>query len=301
MIRNSITGADGKAISIVEWADVENPKAILQISHGMAEHAMRYDGFAKDMNAKGIIVVADDHRAHGKTDNQTLGYAKGNIWEDTLSDMAILCDYAKQKYSAQFGKDLPIILFGHSYGSFLSQAFIRRFNDKLNGAILGGSNYFKGPIVGFGKLVAKLFCLIKGEEKPNTFLKKASFDNYNKNFEVGTFISSIPEQCDKYKSDPECGFVCSSNFYYNFFGGVLKLYKKEGQSLKDFNILLIAGDKDPVGNMGKGVLALEKWYNKQGANVKCKLYSGARHEYLNDICADNSREDIASFVLGFSK
>jgi alpha-beta hydrolase superfamily lysophospholipase len=82
---------------------------------------------------------------------------------------------------------------------------------------------------------------------------------------------------------------------------VLKLYKKEGQSLKDFNILLIAGDKDPVGNMGKGVLALEKWYNKQGASVKCKLYSGARHEYLNDICADNSREDIASFVLGFSK
>ena len=91
MIRNFITGKDGKAISIVEWAEVENPIAILQVAHGMAEHAMRYDKFAKDMNAKGIIVVADDHRAHGKTDELTLGYAKGNIWEDTLSDMAILC------------------------------------------------------------------------------------------------------------------------------------------------------------------------------------------------------------------
>ena len=109
MIRNFITGKDGKAVSIVEWAEVENPIAILQVAHGMAEHAMRYDKFAKDMNAKGIIVVADDHRAHGKTDELTLGYAKGNIWEDTLSDMAILCDYAKGKYSAQFGKDLPII------------------------------------------------------------------------------------------------------------------------------------------------------------------------------------------------
>lgn len=301
MIRNSITGKDGKAISIVEWAEVESPKAIIQIAHGMAEHAMRYDGFAKDMNKLGIIVVADDHRAHGKTDNETLGYSKGNIWEDTLSDMSILCDYAKEKYSKEFSRDLPVILFGHSYGSFLSQAFIRRFNDKIDGAILGGSNFFKGPIVGVGKIAAKIGCIFKGEEKPNTFLKKASFDVYNKNFTEGTFISSIVEQCEKYKQDPECGFVCSSNFYYNFFKGVSKLYKKEGQSLANFNILLIAGDKDPVGNMGKGVLALNEWYKKQGAKVNVILYEGVRHEYLNDTSAEQSRKDIASFVLGFSK
>lgn len=300
MIRNLITGNDGKAISIVEWAEVENPVCIMQISHGMAEHAMRYDGFARDMNAKGIIVVADDHRAHGKTDRNTLGYSKGDIWENTLCDMALLCDYAKQKYSALYNKELPVVLFGHSYGSFLSQAFIRRYNSKLAGVVLGGSNYFKGPIVGVGKLVAKLSCDFVGEEKPNNFLKKASFDVYNKNFKEGTFISSIVEQCEKYKGDPECGFVCSSNFYYNFFKGVSKLYKKEGDSLKDFNILLIAGDNDPVGNMGKGVTALEGWYNAQGAKVKKVLYAGVRHEYLNDTSASASREEIASFVLSLA-
>ena len=297
MIRNYITGEDGKAISIVEWADVENPVAILQVSHGMAEHAMRYDGFAKDMNAKGIIVVADDHRAHGVTDELTLGYSKGDIWEHTLSDMAILCDYAKKKYSEQFNKQLPVVLFGHSYGSFLSQAFIRRYNSKLAGAILGGSNYFKGAVVGVGKFVAKLGCVFGKENKPNNFLKKMSFDVYNKNFEVGTFISSIPEQCEKYKDDKACGFVCSSNFYYNFFKGVKKLYVKHGDSLKDFPILLIAGKCDPVGNMGKGVIALEGWYKKQGANVATVLYDGVRHEYLNDISAEDSREKIAEFTI----
>ncbi len=300
MIRNFISGADGKAVSIVEWGEVENPIAILQISHGMAEHAMRYDGFAHDMNNFGLIVVADDHRAHGKTDGETHGYSKGNIWENTLSDMAILCDYAKGKYSNIHGRELPVILFGHSYGSFLSQAFIRRYNSKLAGAVIGGSNYFKGVLVSVGKIAAKIGCIFK-EEKPNEFLKKMSFDVYNKNFKEGTFISSIPEQCKKYENDKDCGFVCSSNFYYHFFKGVSKLYKKEGDSLKDFPILLIAGKCDPVGNMGEGVIALEKWYKEQGANVSLVLYDGVRHEYLNDTSAKDARDKISSFAISCAK
>lgn len=300
MIRNFIAGKDGKAISIVEWADVTQPVGILQISHGMAEHAMRYDGFARDMNKLGIIVVADDHRAHGKTDLQTLGYSKGDIWNNTLSDMAILCDYAKEKYSRAYGKDLKVVLFGHSYGSFLSQAFIRKYNKKLVGAVIGGSNYFKGALVSVGKIAAKIGCIFKAD-KPNYFLKKMSFDVYNKNFEEGTFISSIKEQCTKYEDDEECGFVCSSNFYYHFFKGVSTLYKKQGDSLKDFPILLVAGRCDPVGNMGKGVISLAQWYKTQEAKVTIRLYEGVRHEYLNDTSALASREDISSFALNLFK
>ena len=297
MIRNFISGTDGKSISVVEWGEVKNPVAILQISHGMAEHAMRYDGFAKDMNERGFIVVADDHRAHGKTDNQTLGYSKGNIWDLTLCDMAILCDYAKGKYSNIHGKELPVILFGHSYGSFLAQAFIRKYNQKLAGAIIGGSNYFKGALVSVGKIAAKIGCIFKGEQKPNVFLKKMSFDAYNKQFKEGTFISSIPEQCEKYKGDPECGFICSSNFYYNFFNGVSKLYQQQGDSLVDFPIFLVAGYCDPVGNMGNGVIQLQDWYKKQGAKVTCSIYKGVRHEYLNDTSAELARREMADFVI----
>ncbi|MBR3864283.1 MAG: alpha/beta hydrolase [Clostridia bacterium] len=297
MIREVMKAKDGKEISIVLWEEVENPVGIIQISHGMAEHAMRYHSFAKKMNERGIIVVADDHRAHGHTDLNTLGYSAGNIWEDTLSDMDCLCDYAKDRYSKKYGKELSVVLFGHSYGSFLTQAFIRRHANKLSGAIIGGSHYFVDPTVPLGKFIAKLGCVFGGEDKPNNFLKKMSFDAYNKKFKEGTFISSIPSECDKYKEDNICGFVCSSNFYYNFFKGLSKLYKKEGNSLKDFKILLVAGDNDPVGNFGKGVLNLEKWYKKQEANVKCKIYEGVRHEYLND----TSREDVTNLMEEFAK
>ena len=128
-----------------------------------------------------------------------------------------------------------------------------------------------------------------------------SFDVYNKNFEEGTFISSIKEQCRKYEDDEECGFVCSSNFYYHFFKGVSTLYKKQGDSLKDFPILLVAGRCDPVGNMGKGVISLEEWYKTQEAKVTTRLYEGVRHEYLNDTSALASREDISSFALNLFK
>lgn len=297
MIRNSVQATDGKQISVVVWDEVTSPVGILQISHGMAEHAMRYDSFAKEMNARGILVVADDHRAHGHTDRQTLGYSKGDIWELTLGDMSVVCDWAKDLFKQKYGKDLPLVLFGHSYGSFLTQAFIRRHANKLAGAVIGGSHYFVGPTIGFGKFAAKLGCTFKGEDKPNAFLKKMSFDVYNKKFSEGTFISSIVSECDKYKGDDMCGFVCSSNFYVNFFKGLAGLYKGEGNSLKDFKIQLVAGDQDPVGNMGKGVLQLNDWYKKQQALVECEIYKGVRHEYLND----TSRESAINLIESFAK
>ena len=297
MTREIMKAKDGKEISVVFWEEVENPIGIIQISHGMAEHAMRYDWFAKKMNERGILVVADDHRAHGSTYPNTLGYSAGNIWEDTLSDMSSLCDLAKARYEEKFGKQLPVVLFGHSYGSFLTQAFIRRYAKKLSGAIIGGSHYFVDPTVPLGKFMAKLGCMFRGEEKPNNFLKKMSFDAYNSKFKEGTFISSIVSECEKYKEDKTCGFVCSSNFYFFFFKGLLSLYNKEGNSLKDFKILLVAGDQDPVGNMGKGVLKLKEWYEKQEANVECKIYEGVRHEYLND----TSRDVVTNLMEEFAK
>ena len=299
MIRNSITAYDGKQISVVEWADVQNPIGIIQISHGMAEHAMRYDYFAKKMNEKGLIVVADDHRAHGYTDRETLGYSKGDIWEGTLQDIKSVCEYAKNKYSQQYERPLGVVLFGHSYGSFLTQAFIRRYPILLSGAIIGGSNYFAGAVLPLGRLLARIRMTFVGPSKPNYLLKKMSFDVYNKNFERGTFISSIESECEKYKEDDMCGFICSSNFYYCFFKGAQKLYKKQGESLKGFNVLLVAGDKDPVGNMGKGIEKLNEWYKQQGASVNCIIYNGVRHEYLNDTSRLQAITDIGAFACDY--
>lgn len=289
MIRSEFKGADGKVVSYLKWADVVEPIGVIQVSHGMAEHAGRYDIFAKAMNERGFIVVADDHRAHGVTDGENLGYSEGNIWENTLSDLAALCDAVKAEYG------LPVVFFGHSYGSFLTQAFIRRYSG-LAGAVVGGSNYLAGATPAFGRIVAAFGKKFKGGDKPAVLLKKASFDVYDKKFDGGSFISSVPEECERYKADKYCNFICSNAFYYYFFGGAKKLYKKGGISLDKFPILLIAGKSDPVGNMGKGVLKLEKWYKKQGANVRCVLYDDVRHEFLNDTSRQAAFDEISAFA-----
>ena len=294
MTRNEFIAKDGKKISYLTWADVENPIGVIQVVHGMVEHAGRYDLFAREMNKRGFIVAADDHRAHGVTDESNLGYSEGNIWENTLSDLKQLNEILKKEYG------LPIVLFGHSYGSFLSQAYVRR-NDGLAGAVIGGSNYFVGPTVTFGRFFAGCGMKFKGKEKPAYMLKKASFDSYNKNFANGTFISSLPEECKRYESDKYCNFICSHNFYHAFFGGVSKLYAKEGRSLKDFPILLVAGKDDPVGNMGKGVEKLERWYKKQGASVRAVIYPGVRHEFLNDTSRAAVIKEIGDFATACVK
>lgn len=282
---------DGKQIFVNEWNDVENPVAVIQICHGMAEHCMRYDLFAKKMNECNIIVVADDHRAHGNTDLDNLGYAKGDIWEDTLKDMNDLSEYCIKKYN------LPLILFGHSYGSFLSQAYMQRYSKNVCGCILGGSNYFKDITVPLGKMIAKIGCKSKGESAKAQLLVNMSFNKYNKNYDYGTFISSIYDECVIYEKDKLCGYACSYNFYLSFFNGVSKLYRDENAQGLDKNkpIMLISGSDDPVGNMGKGVKKLEQWYKSKGVSTQLTLFEGVRHEYLND----SSRQDCYQLIKDF--
>ena len=298
MIRFDFTTPnDDKKISVVEWGEVDNPKEVIQISHGMAEHAMRYDGFAKQMNKNGYVVFADDHRAHGHTDLKTLGYAKGNIFKDTLADLGALTEFYKNK------NNLPVIFFGHSYGSFLGQRYVQEYAHLISGAIIGGSSYMGTPLSLAGLAVANIACAFGFAKKEGTLLKKLTFDNYNKMFEVGSFISSKKSECDRYDADELCGFICSYNFYKSFFKGLREIYKKDNMQKLDkgLNVLLISGKCDPVGEMSKGVVRLEKEYKEYGVNVKTVLYDGVRHEYLNDISRKKAIGDIVNFANSIIK
>lgn len=294
MKRYEFKSYDGKIISVVEWKKEGGIKGIIQISHGMAEHIMRYEGFAEYFSERGYLVFGDDHRGHGKTDPDTFGYCSGDIFEDTLKDMAELTKSYREKYPST-----KIILFGHSYGSFLSQAYFEKYSRFIDGLILSGSCKMKNISVPFGRMLAFFGCKFKGEEKPAMLLKKASFDAYNKKFADGSFISSIPSECKRYDDDPECGFVCSNNFYKGFFKGLSGLYRKDALSGIDREkpVLLVSGSDDPVGNMSKGVIALKEMYERLGVKrVEMKLFDGSRHEFLNDKEGDAAREIILKFI-----
>ena len=282
---------DGKEIFVREWSDVENPKGIIQISHGMVEHSGRYEIFANEMNKRGYIVFSDDHRAHGKTDDDTPGYSEGNIFGGTLSDLGELTDFFKAKYN------LPVVIVGHSYGSFLTQRYIEEYGDKVKGAVIGGSNYMKNATVRGGRILASLACDLGNAKKPAHDLKKLSFDAYDKQC-GGSFISSMPSEVERYFADEKCTFVCSYSFYKWFFKGIYAAYDKENLAKlkRNFPVLLIAGEDDPVGEKGKGVKKLAEMYKNLSLDVTTVLYPGVRHEFLNDTSRAAAIEEIANFA-----
>lgn len=269
---------DNKKITIHEWLNVKKPKGIVQIIHGMVEHGARYDRFAKFLNSKGYLVVADDHRGHGNTDKTTLGYCDGDMFADTVKDEGFITDYYKQKYP-----NLKYFVFGFSYGSFLTQSYIGKYGEKIDGVVIGGSNYKKDFQVYLGSFV----CLFNNKKKPAKLIEKLSFGAYAKNFDEGEWLSVDKDNNTRYHADPYCKFTCSYRFYADFFRGLRKLYtRKYKKSLnKDLPILLISGKDDPVGNMGKGVKKLFNFYKNKAKvkHVSLILFPHSRHEFLNEM------------------
>lgn len=286
---------DGKKIFVNEWLNAENPKGIVQIIHGMVEYGGRYAKFAEYLNAHGYLVVADDHRGHGNTDPESLGYAAGNMFADTVRDEGEITAYYKEKYP-----DLKYFVLGFSYGSFLTQSYIGKYGKLIDGAVIAGSNKKKDFEVYLGSFVAGANILFGRAKKPAKLIENLSFGAYKKHFSDKEWLSNDPENNARYHADPFCSFTCSYRFYADFFKGLKSLYtRKYAASLsKTLPVLLAAGREDPVGDMGKGMQKLYVYYKYRAglSDVTLSLYPDSRHEFLNE---RNGREKRYEEILNF--
>ena len=291
---------DGAEIVCYEWADVQNPIAVVQIAHGMGEHCGRYDDFASFLNKNGYIVIAEDHRGHGKTCGyENRGIVEGDSYNDTISDMIALTGDVQKRYK------LPIVLMGHSYGSFLSQGYIERNGAALAGVILSGSAYMNTMQVAFGRLVAKIQNALFGGKKPAKLIGKLSFGAYDKQFkdekQPFAWLTRDKAVVEKYIADEYCGaaFNMSIAFQKSFFYGMKTVYMSDqlGRIPKTLPIFIASGDKDPVGGNGALVSRLYEEYKALGLNdLSIKLYPDARHEILNEINKDEVYADFLAFI-----
>ncbi|MEZ0536660.1 lysophospholipase [Caldicellulosiruptoraceae bacterium PP1] len=282
-----INSHDNKRIYVYCWENVDKPKGIVQIFHGMAEHAGRYKDFAEFLNKKGYVVFADDHRGHGKTedDEKMLGVIGNDGFNKIIEDEYQILKLLIEKYS-----NLPIFIFGHSFGSFLAQEFLIRYGNELNGVILCGSAAMTGPIVTLGRILTSLQRIFFGEQKKSRLMNTLSFGSYNKRIKNNkskfAWLSTDENEVKKYEQDRLCGKIFSIGFYYYLFKAFQNLYKKERLSLipKDIPLLIISGQDDPVGEYGNLVKKLYKIYKDIGLlNVSLKLYPNKRHELLNEV------------------
>lgn len=286
---------DGTRLQSYYWDDVKMPKGVVQIVHGMAEHARRYDDFAKYLNANGFIVFADDHRAHGNTEKKAdIGYHEGDIFQDTVRDEIRITEYLSEKYG------LPVVYFGHSYGSFLGQRYLQCEN-LSKGTILSGSAR-QPDIVNFaGAALAGAAAKISGERKKGKFMNMVSFGSFNRPFRKEghnfAWLSRDVEQVKKYCYDEQCGYVMSNNFFRSMMRGLKSVYRKENLAAIDRKkpIFIFSGQKDPVGGRNAvNAKKLAKMYQDLGVErVSVKIYPGARHEILNET---NNKEVYADVL-----
>lgn len=299
-VTHSSFNRQGAEIFYTRWEGA-SPKAILQISHGMAEYIDRYDDFARFMARAGYAVFGDDHRGHGRTGAAwgvlgKLGDRDG--YKLVTDDIKYLTDIAVKEHPG-----LPVILLGHSMGSFLARNYAAHYSDGIDGLIIMGTSG-KNPGVGVGIKLVNLISRFKGEDYRSAFVNGIGFGSYNKRFEGRTdfdWLSADPDNVDRYMSDEMCGFCFTLSGFRDLFS-VLNEVSRDGwpESIrKDLPIFVVSGSDDPVGGYGRGVREVYERLVKAGVkSVKLKLYEGMRHEILNDQCRDEVYADIKTWCDG---
>jgi len=272
-------GAD-EPLFVRLWQPEENPKGIVQLCHGMAEHGARYNAFASFLADAGYIVFCHDMRGHGKTlakDGITGYFAAQRGWELILDDVHALCLYIKERFPS-----LPIFLFGHSMGSFVASAAAVRFGKEYTGFVFCGTG---GPNKAVP--VAKLIASIVPADKPSQLLNKMAFGSYNKYFRPCADFAWLSRDKDvvaAYEADPLCGFCFTGAGFGDLFQGIGEVRNKHWVGAMPHKpVFLIAGEFDPVGDYGKGVRWVHQQLLQSGNRAACiEIYPGMRHEILNE-------------------
>ena len=297
----TFTDPDGFDIFVYKWSPEPGtePRAVVQVAHGAAEHALRYERFARFLNQHGFVVYADDHRGHWKSAEElgNAGICGRDGWTGMLEDEKQLSDIIKKEYP-----DLPFFFFGHSMGSMLAQGYAQRWGDQVDGVILSGTMGSLGDDMPGMVAMAQSLVDQHGAYAPSELVGQM-FASFNQPFEPGEtgleWLSSDPEEVRKYVDDPWCGFPFSNDMVLELFKGGIETWKPENEARipKDLPMLVFSGALDPVGGNTLGVKALVERYRANGVeDISLKFYEGGRHEMLNETNRDQVHQDVLEWL-----
>ena len=300
MTRNEFTfpSADGKTgIHAVEWLPEGRPRAVLQVSHGVAEYVLRYEPLAEYLTARGFAVAGHDHLGHGGSvapGGARLYFGPKGSWNWVVDDL-----YTRYKLLKKQFPDIPLFLLGHSMGSFLARTYLIRYPGTVDGAVIMGTGQMSPALVAAGRAVAALERRRVGEDQASPTVDRLAFGAYNKQFAPNRtgfdWLSLNPENVDRYIADPLCGGSASIGLFREMLGG-LRFIAKPG-NLKKMNantpVLFLSGAMDPVGECGRGVRRAYRSFLKAGArDLSIQLYPELRHEILNEACREDVCHDL---------
>ena len=294
-----LTANDRSRLYVNHWMPDGPAKAVVMLAHGMAEHSGRYARLAEALGSAGYGVYAPDQRGHGRTaDEGTLGlYAEKDGWNKVVGDLASLNQHIGQQHPG-----LPIILLGHSMGSYIAQAYLLHHSASLHGAILSGSNFQPVALYRAARLIARAERLRQGVRGRSALIEFLSFGSFNKAFKPNRtafdWLSRDPNEVDKYINDPLCGFRCTNQLWIDLLGGLQQISKASNLAQIDpgLPILVMGGECDPVSE-GKRLKSLAHALREAGSqHLQLDIYPQARHEVFNETNRDEVTADVLRWL-----
>ena len=296
MVSLDLPAEDGHSIRVCRWRPKEAPTAIIQILHGLGEHAGRYERFAKAGVDAGHAVFAHDHRGHGSRAETRGHFADTRGWNCVIADVASVNTAIRIEYPGR-----PVVLFGHSMGSYIAQAYAMRHPQDLDLLILSASTSAAALEVRSGNLLATMLAAFAPRHQSG-LLNYLGFNAFNRPFKPARtpmdWLSRDQSEVDKFIADPLCGGPYSNALWRDLTGGLIEIHARKALDRipAALPILITGGSKDPVGGE-KGMRRLYAAYASTGHNqLTLKLYEDGRHEMLNETNRDNVTADILDWI-----
>ena len=283
------------------WLPAEPPKAVVQIAHGLAEHAARYTRLADALTAAGYAVYANDHRGHGRTvkSSDDLGFfADRDGWRKCVDDL-----WQLNRHIATLHPGLPIVLLGHSMGSTLAEQFMGNHGDALAGVVLSGANGKPSLLAKIGGAITRAERARLGARGKSKLVQSLTFDAFNKKFAPARtefdWLSRDPAEVDKYVADPLCGFPATVQLWLDLLAGWAAVSRASHRNRvpNALPIYLIAGGCDPVSGNTRQLGPWIAEYRDAGLlNLTHKFYPDARHELFNETNRDEVTSDLIRWL-----
>jgi alpha-beta hydrolase superfamily lysophospholipase len=293
-VESQFNAPDGVEVFYRRWLPEGEPRAIVLVAHGMSEHSGRYGRLADALTGAGYAVYAPDHRGHGRTSAST---GVGRLGPDGVDAIVRDLDALRELAVAEQGAR-PVVLFGHSMGALLSQAYTERHGDALVALALSGS---PGAHEGLEAMAEMMQQAVDAGMADEPLSALAGFgDATSETRTAFDWLSRDEAEVDAYIADPYCGE--NHPMTYGFVAGLMTLTNDVmaptaiARIPTTLPILLLTGEADAASNNGEAVRELEKRMRAAGLRVEAIWYPEARHEILNEINRDEVTADLVGWI-----